>query len=91
MFELVTGKPLFSADSSDEILYKHVNNKPENISNITLEVPKDLKLIISKCLEKDPDNRFQTAIEIRKRIALFKNNTKVNDFNSFELGRKEII
>lgn len=91
MFELVTGKPLFSADSSDEILYKHVNNKPENISNITPEVPKDLKLIISKCLEKDPDNRFQTAIEIRKRIALFKNNTKVNDFNSFELGRKEII
>ncbi len=66
LYELVTGKPVFSADSSIEILYKHVNEEPEQIGKIIPEAPRDLKYIISKCLEKKPGKRFQNASEISK-------------------------
>lgn len=64
LFELVTGKPVFSADSSIEVLYKHVNDKPEPVGKIIPELSRNLKYIISKCIEKKPEHRFQNANEM---------------------------
>jgi len=64
LYELIAGKPVFSADSPIEILHKHVNSEPENIGDIAPETPKNLKYIISRCLEKKPEKRFQNALEI---------------------------
>ncbi len=65
LYELVTGEPVFSADSAVDILYKHLNSEPENIGEISPDASKNLRYIISKCLEKNPDKRFQNAKEIR--------------------------
>ncbi|MEN8152545.1 MAG: serine/threonine-protein kinase [Acidobacteriota bacterium] len=64
LFELVTGKPIFTADSSIEILYKHVNDKPEPVGKLVPELSRELKYTISRCLEKKPEQRFQNALEI---------------------------
>ncbi len=86
LFELVTGKPVFSADSSVEILYKHVNSDPEPVGN---SVPRNLRYIISKCLEKKPEKRFQTASQMNNVLSGRQNASITRYFNSLEAGRKK--
>ncbi|MCK5222688.1 MAG: serine/threonine protein kinase, partial [Candidatus Aminicenantes bacterium] len=88
LYELVTGKPVFSADSSVEILYKHVNSEPEQIGKVTPEISKRLKYIITRCLEKNPDKRFQSAIDISETISGRKSSSITKYLNAIESGRK---
>ncbi len=64
LYELVSGQPIFQGVSSIEILYQHVNEEPKSIKELAPDCPDEIVYIIEKCLEKNPDNRFQTAIEI---------------------------
>lgn len=87
LFELITGKPVFSADSSVEILYKHVNSDPEPVGHSTPETPRNLRYIISKCLEKKPENRFQSAAEISDVLAGKQGASVTRYLNSLEAGK----
>ncbi len=64
LYEAATGKPMFSGESCLDILYQHVNVRPEPVNKIKKDFPADLNSIILKCLEKNPKNRFQNAREI---------------------------
>ncbi len=64
LYELASGKPIFTGDSSLEILYQHVNEEPEPIAQKAAHLPREIKYIISKCIEKNPEHRFQSAAEI---------------------------
>ncbi len=62
---LLTGRPLFEASSSLDLIIDHVKTTPSPPSVVTeLPVPADLDAIVMKCLEKDPPDRFQTAEEL---------------------------
>ena len=89
LFELVAGKPVFSADSSVEILYKHVNSDPEPVWHSTPGTPRNLRYIISKCLEKIPSERFQTASEIKEALAGKQTASVTRYLNSLEYGKKK--
>ncbi len=48
----------------------HVKSQPVPPSQRTeLEIPEELDRIILKCLEKDPENRFQSAMELEVELA----------------------
>jgi len=87
LFELVAGKPVFSADSSVEILYKHVNDEPEPVWKSTPATPKILRYVISRCLEKKPENRFQKASDLRAALAGKQTASVTRYLSSIESGR----
>jgi len=60
-YELLTGKMPFQADSAVASLLRRTRERAIPISEITREVPPVLSNIISKCLERDPRLRYQTA------------------------------
>jgi serine/threonine-protein kinase len=62
LYEMVAGHPPFHEGN---IEYQHLHNPPPEIAN---SVDKRLHKIIFKCLEKDPDKRFQTVEELITRI-----------------------
>jgi len=64
LYELVSGRAIFQGVSSIEILYQHVNEEPEDIKKLVPNCPDEIVFVIQKCLEKDPNNRFQNALEI---------------------------
>jgi len=64
LFEMATGEAPFSADSSVQVMFQHVTQKPRDPRSINPELPEFLAGIILKCLEKDPANRYQEAREI---------------------------
>jgi serine/threonine-protein kinase len=66
---LLTGKPVFSADTPTGLLLKHIREAPVPPSARTeLPVPAALEEIVLACLEKDPAKRPQTARELSTRL-----------------------
>jgi serine/threonine-protein kinase len=64
---LVTGQHVFKGDTPLATVVAHVQEKPVPPSQRTeLEIPEALEQAILKCLEKDPDNRPQTAAELNR-------------------------
>lgn len=66
MYEWETGKPPFIANTPQEIALQHLRNKPKQIGGFFKKTNFGVEKIIEKCLEKDPDRRFQTYSELLK-------------------------
>jgi len=60
LFELLSGKPPFEAESVPALLTKIVEQEPVLRSKVDL-VPRDLEVICLKCLEKEPGRRYESA------------------------------
>jgi serine/threonine protein kinase len=70
MFELLTGRPPFTGETALNTLYMHVNEPPPKLSDVVDENFSDkLENVVARCLEKDPDKRFQTTAELAKALA----------------------
>jgi len=65
LYEMVTGRPPFSGDSPLAIAYKHVQDPPPRPSTLVPDVPVGLEAIIMKLLQKQPDNRYASAQDLR--------------------------
>lgn len=69
MYECVVGKPPFEAPNPVGVLSKHLSEEPMPPSSRSpLSVPAEADAIILRCLEKDPDQRYQTAEELRQAL-----------------------
>ncbi|MEM1249267.1 MAG: serine/threonine-protein kinase [Acidobacteriota bacterium] len=66
--QMLTGTRPFSGDSSAELISSILRDKPEPVSEIKSELPNHLGRIVRRCLEKDPDRRYQTALDLRNEI-----------------------
>ncbi|MGD8868138.1 MAG: serine/threonine-protein kinase [Gemmatimonadales bacterium] len=64
-FWLLSGAPLFEADDPIDLMVQHVTAQPKRVSDVSeFSVPPALDDIVLKCLEKDPEDRFQSATEL---------------------------
>jgi len=67
---LLTGKLVFDEEGAVSTVLAHVNNRPEPPSKrIRADVPPELESIVMRCLEKDPANRPQDALELSGLLA----------------------
>ncbi|HMK98294.1 MAG TPA: Stk1 family PASTA domain-containing Ser/Thr kinase, partial [Acidimicrobiales bacterium] len=71
LYEMVTGRPPFSGDSPVAIAYKHVREYPPPPSTINSSVPPELEAIVMSAMAKDPDERYQTAADLRDDLVRF--------------------
>ena len=64
LFEMVSGRPPFEADSAMTLMMMHVQDPVPDLGQLRPDVPLGLTAVIHKALEKEPANRFQTAAEM---------------------------
>ncbi len=64
LFEMVTGRMPFNGDNSLSIAFKQKTEPPPNPRQFNSLIPEGLCLIILKCMEKDREKRYQSAIEV---------------------------
>lgn len=69
LYELLVGEPPFKGDSPVSVAYQHVRELPVRPSLLDSVITPDMDAITLKALEKDPDNRYQSAKEMRDDIA----------------------
>ncbi|HEY9785839.1 MAG TPA: serine/threonine-protein kinase [Candidatus Obscuribacterales bacterium] len=62
MYEALTGKPPFAEDNAVKTILKQVKEPPARISQKFkyLDIPFSVEVIVARCLEKDPSNRYQS-------------------------------
>jgi serine/threonine-protein kinase len=65
LFEMLTGRVPFDADSPVAIAMKQVSEAPPPPSSINPAVPPALDSVVLRALAKDPANRYQSAAEMR--------------------------
>jgi hypothetical protein len=64
LYEMVTGRRAFHGDSGISTLTSVLRDDAKPISELTLDVPPLLEVIIARCLNKDPDGRWQSMKEV---------------------------
>lgn len=65
LYEILTGEPPFVGDSPVAVAYQHVREDPVPPSARHEGVTPELDAVVLKALAKNPDNRYQTAAEMR--------------------------
>lgn len=64
LYELFTGKPAFQSESVSELVQKHQTTTPTNPSEILKEIDPLVEKTILRCLEKDPQLRPASALQV---------------------------
>jgi hypothetical protein len=74
LWELLTLRPLYGATeqtSSPELMQRIQTQEPEPVRAYNPRVPRDLEAIVLKCLEKDPQRRYDTARKLADDVGRF--------------------
>lgn len=66
---MLTGRPPFTADSAVALMIDHVKTVPARPSEVCeVPIPAELDDVVMKCLEKEPDDRFQSISELEDAL-----------------------
>ncbi len=65
LYELLTGSPPFRGDNPVAVAYQHVREDPDPPSAHDRDISPEADAIVLKAMEKDPDDRYLTAGEMR--------------------------
>ncbi|WP_447972831.1 serine/threonine protein kinase [Nitrospira sp. Kam-Ns4a] len=61
LFECLVGRPPFQAEALGELLRHHLSTPPPRLRSLGLAVPRALDDILQRLLQKDPQDRYQSA------------------------------
>ena len=76
LYEMATGTVPFRGESTGVIFESILNRNPTSTVRLNPDLPPKLEEIISKCLEKDRNLRYQHASEIRTDLQRLKRDTE---------------
>lgn len=70
LYNTMAGRPPFEAPTLAEIIYSHLKEKPSRIKEVApgTSISERFEELVLRCLEKDPDDRFQTMAELKAEI-----------------------
>ncbi len=71
LYELLTGRPPFTAESPLGTVLQVLHNEPVSVTSLRPDVPRDLETICLKCLRKEPGKRYGTALELAEDVQRF--------------------
>jgi serine/threonine protein kinase/tetratricopeptide (TPR) repeat protein len=79
LFEMVTGRVPFEGDSPLSVAYKHKNELPLPPRKLNAQIPEPFNQLILRCLEKEKENRYQTADELLTDLVRIEEGLPISD------------
>jgi serine/threonine protein kinase/tetratricopeptide (TPR) repeat protein len=80
-FELLTGKTPFAAESAIASLIKRTQERATPVSDVDAQIPGAMSAIVGKCLERDLDQRYQSASAILADLNTWKDKRAAGTIN----------
>ena len=68
LFEMLTGRLPFRGEHEPAMMYSILNEQPELLAKYRSDTSEELQRIISRSLEKDPEDRYQSAADMVSEI-----------------------
>ena len=86
LFEMATGQRPFQGDTSMSVLSAIIKDTPAPVTDLRADLPRDVGRVLRRCLAKDPEERYQTAKDLRADLRLLK-----EDVDSDASGRTQPV
>lgn len=77
LFELLAGRPPFHSATLAETVLNGLIREAPSLKSIAPTVPKELDVIVSKCLNKEPAQRYATAQDLADDLGRFLNHERI--------------
>lgn len=68
LYEMLTGRPAFQGDSLLARVAATLRSEPEPVDGVTGAVPQELQMVVDRCLQKDPNRRYQTIVDVKHAL-----------------------
>jgi tetratricopeptide (TPR) repeat protein len=87
LYEMLTGRPPFRAETAEETLRQVVSEEPLPPSRLPVRLPRDLETVCLKCLEKVPAKRYASAEALADDLRRFLDGRPIRARRIGSLGR----
>ena len=91
LYEMITGQRPFKSDKDQAAIYAILNEAPQPLANLKKELTQELEQTVNKCLEKNPDKRYQDANEIIDDLSSLQKKLKFETTESQPAEKKPSI
>jgi serine/threonine-protein kinase len=71
LHELLAGRPPFEGQGAVDVLMKVLHHEPVPLRRLDRQLPADLERVVLKCLEKEPQRRYDSARELADDLGRF--------------------
>lgn len=78
LFELLSGRLPFEAESHMALALKHVQERPPLITEFNPAIPRQLEQIVNKVLSKDPSARYRTAGQLGRILSTYRQSSQAD-------------
>jgi len=90
LYELLTYKKPFTGNEPTAVMYKIVHEEPENTTDLDNVCPTALRDIISRILEKDHKQRYQSFDDVGRDLEFIINDLRKEDVQKLEEQRTKL-
>jgi eukaryotic-like serine/threonine-protein kinase len=77
-YELLTGKSPYHADTAIASLMRRTREVAKPASDVENTVPRSLSAIVSRCLEREPANRYHSVVELLQQLNAWEANPNIS-------------
>jgi eukaryotic-like serine/threonine-protein kinase len=88
LYEMTTGERPFSGESVVSVLSAILRDTPKSVTEVNPRVPRELARIIRRCLAKEPDERYQSAKDLRNDLNDLRHELSSGDTASLVTARR---
>jgi len=72
LYQMATGRRPFQGDTPISTITAILRDTPTSVTEVNRSLPRHLGRVIRRCLEKDPERRYQTAQDLRNELEALK-------------------
>lgn len=86
LYELLIGRPPLTATDMLTYIHRHLTMRPEQIHKLSPVLPSEISAVLSKCLEKSADLRYQSIAGLKFDLEALHAMVQDNTLDQFKLG-----
>jgi serine/threonine protein kinase len=90
-YELICGRTPFHEYRNEDLLRAHLEKQPPSFSKLDgMRVPDVLERIVMKCIEKRPEDRYQSMFGLLSDFRRLQENMRSQRFDEFDIATKDL-